>query len=153
MRILLTMLISTLLASCGSAMLKDDDSHLAINDKVSLVQPLQIAKLDSHVIFQDGVLVKQAELEPYQTSCIYEVNQLGPTDYPPENFIVTRINRHEEMYSDTGAVVRYYTEFHLMPDDGGEPVKLVCQVLDDTMRYHSFSVPEIQQAVGNYFRF
>ena len=151
-RVLLAVTSSLIITSCSDSVLKDDTKYLAAGDSVSIVRSFSIAELQSHAIFQSGAVINKAELQPYLTNCILEVNDLGPTEYKPEQFTVTTINYHEEMYSDTGAVVRYFTEFRLVPAGDGKPALLRCQVLDDTMQYHGFSLPEIRQALGPYFK-
>jgi hypothetical protein len=149
----LTFVASILLSSCSGEFLKDDERHLSVGDSVNIVRTFTIDKLQSHIIFQDGIITKQNELKPYRTSCIFEANDLGPTEYQPEEFTVKGIAYHEEMYSDTGAVVRYYIELQLMSAQQHKPRILTCQILGDTMQYHSFALPEIQQAAGSYFSF
>jgi hypothetical protein len=56
------------------------------------------------------------------------------------------------MYSDAAAIIRYFTEFHLSSDeDRQQDLIITCQILDDTMRHHSFPFDEVALATGAYF--
>lgn len=149
------LLCTCLISACSGELYKDDATHLTAGDDVMLVKTFNVEALYSHVLFQDGYIVKENELKPYQTSCIFDVNDLGPNDYKAEAFTVTTVNYKEEMYSDAGAVVRYFTEFYLESNSNTQAKQkiLTCQVLDDTMQYRPFSASEIKQATGDYFKF
>lgn len=142
-----------LVTSCSNNPSKYDEQYLSAGDSIKLIRPITVRDLRSHVIFQDGEIINEDDLAPYRTSCIFEAHKLGSKTYQSEILTLNKIDYYEEMYSDGGAVVRYFTEFYLASNDHKDGFILTCQVLDDTMQYHSFPSDEIKQATGNYFNF
>lgn len=163
-------LVALFNSSCSSELYKDNATHLSAGNKITLTKPFEIKKLFSHVIFQDGEIINETELTPYRVSCIFDAYNLGPKSVQPSQFNITKVTYNDEMYSDSGAVVRYFTEFYLEStkietgqietgqienDKEKQSNKniLTCQILDDTLQYHPFSLTEIKQATGLYFDF
>lgn len=144
---------SSLVAACSTRPDTEDNIHLASGDTVKLNKAFTIPDLFAHVVFQDGEIIDKRLIQWYQTSCMLDTNSLGPKTIAQNTFQVSQVTYNEDMYSDAGAIIRYYTEFHL---DAADPKKnsiLTCQVLDDTMQHHDFPLSEIRQATGEYFTF
>jgi hypothetical protein len=130
-----------------------NSTYLTTGDEIALTRAFDVAALRSHIILQDGKIIEDGDLSPYRISCIFDVYDLGPATYQPQIFNVTDVTYNEEMYSDLGAVVRYFTEFYLSSNHSQKKKTLTCQVLDDTTQYHPFAISEIKQATGDYFIF
>ena len=94
------------------------------------------------------------DLMAYQTSCVVDNNDLGPKEIQPQHYKVHKVTYNEEMYFDAAAIIRYFTEFHLSSDEGPQQHLIItCQILDDTMRHHSFPVDEVALTTGAYLSF
>lgn len=143
-----------LITACNNTILTDDASYLTAGKSVKLMKPIEIRPGYSHVLFQDGkIITLETDLNTYRTSCFIDVFDLGPARYEADTFTVDRVTYKEEMYSDTGAVVRYYVEYVLDSEtrQSTKPVVLTCQILDDIAGYNPFPISELRQAVGSYF--
>jgi hypothetical protein len=151
--LLYLLICSYLAASCSTSPETVDENHLKKGDSVRLEQSFAIPDLYTHVIFQDGEIIKEGSIHPYKTSCIADTNSLGPKTIEQNDFKVSKISYFEDIYSDLGATIRYYTEIHLDAADSKKNITLTCQVLDGTMQHHSFPLSEIKQATGQYFTF
>lgn len=150
----LTLTILTCVASaCSSNFNAVKENHLTKGDSVSLSKPFTVPDLRSHIILQDGKVVDDRALKLYISSCIIDVDRLGPETYQPAGFEVSKVSYNEEWYSDTAGTIRYYMEIHLKPEKQGDNMILTCQVIDGTMQHHNFPLNEIKQAVGDYFTF
>jgi len=147
------LICSYLVTSCSTSPDTANEIHLTKGDIVKLVQSFTIPDLYSHVIFQDGEIIKEGSLQWYKTSCIADTKSLGPKTVEQNDFNISKVSYYEEMYSYEGATIRYYTEFHLDAADPNENIILTCQVLDGTMRHHNFPLNEVKQATGQYFTF
>ncbi len=141
---------SFLLLSCQTT---PDERHFASGDAVSLNRSLNVPALFSHVILQYGEVIDEVDLYAYDTSCIVDSKNLGPGNIQPQSYEVSKVTYNEEMFSDGGAIIRYFTEIYLDSDEPDKNLILTCQKLDDTMMHHSFPVDEIKQASGRYFSF
>lgn len=144
------LICSLILLSCQTS---PESRHIARGDTVSLDRSITIPELRSHVIFQFAEVIDEIDLKPYETSCIVEHKDLGPMQIQPQQYTVTRVTYNEEMYSDPGAVVRYFNEIYLNSSEQQENLIIICQALGSTMENHSFPVDEIKQATGDYFSF
>ena len=153
LRLPLLLLCLHLLTSCSGSLNKPDEQYLSPGNIIKLERSFTVPALYSHVIFQDGKIINENNLAPYRTSCILDLHDLGPTTYQAEAFTIDKVEYNEEMYSDAGAVVRYFTEFYLTSDTHKKRNILTCQILGDTMQYQSFPLTEIEQATGQYFRY
>ena len=144
------LLYSFLLLSCQTA---TDTRYIARGDEITLNKTISIPPLQSHVIIQFGEIIMDNDLKPYATSCIVDNKDLGPVSFRPQRYKVSRIIYNQEMYSDAGATIRYFTEIILTADEPQQNIKLSCQVLGDTMQYQSFPTDVIQQVTGDFFVF
>lgn len=152
-RLLALFALSVFTTACSNMASTVNEIHLKKGDLVQLGKPFTVPDLYAHIILQGGNVVNQRSLQVYSTSCIIGVNRLGPETYPPAEFEVSEVSYNEEWYSNSAGTIRYYTEIHLKPRKQGDGILLTCQLVDDTMRHHSFPLSEIQQAVGDYFIF
>lgn len=141
------------LSACSSNPDHSVALELSEGSTIILEKPFDIPPLYSHVLFQHGAIIKPGDLQPYDISCILDNRDLGPKVIQVTRFIVTDIQLYEEMYSDAGAVIRYYTEFYLRSNSQQADFILTCQTLDDTTQYYSFPTNVIRQATGNYLSF
>lgn len=152
-KILLLTICTSIAISCSSNPASEKKIHLVKGDTVKLNRSFSVAKLSSHVIFQDGEIIKQRDLQRYETSCIIDTKSLGPETIQPGDFEVKKVTYNDEWYSDAAAELRYYTEFYLNAVKQDKELILTCQTLDDTMRRHTFPADEIKQATGDYLIF
>jgi hypothetical protein len=147
------LICSYLLTSCSTSPDTSNEVHLTKGDNARLEKSFTIPVLFSHVIFQDGEIIREDDLQWYKTSCIADTNSLGPKTVEKDTFKVNKVSYFEDIYSDLGATIRYSAEFRLDAADPKKNIILTCQVLDGTMRHHNFPVSEIKQATGQYFTF
>jgi hypothetical protein len=152
---LISLLPCVLLLSCQQSPEQNtpESRHFLKGDAFSLNRSITIPHLFSHVIIQYGDVIKLADLYAYETSCIVDQIALGPGLIQPQNYIVEKVTYNEEMYSDAGAVIRYFIEIYLSADDPQKNLVLTCQTLGNTMQHHSFPVSEVKQTTGDYFTF
>ena len=151
MKSLILVISISLLLSCHSA---PGLRHLKQGDSVSLNKVIAFPELSSHIILQAGEVITGNDLMAYQTSCVVDNNDLGPKEIQPQHYQLRKVTYNEEMYSDAAAIIRYFTEFYLSSDEGHQwDLIITCQILDDTMRHHSFPVVEVIQATADYFSF
>lgn len=145
----IALLIAALVLAGIGLTYSDDTPHLEAGDRIELIRALDIPELESHVTIQQGQLIPKRDMRPYQSSCVIETRDLGPFTIEPQVFTIRSVEYLEEMESDTAAVVRYYNEIRL----SGTQLDLLmsCQILDDTMQYHSFSIDEIRRITAGYF--
>ena len=142
-----------LAASCSTLSDTDNKAYLNKGDTVKLSRPFPVPELYSHVNFQKGEIVSDSALQGYENSCVVDTYSLGPKTVPQNEYQVSEVSYYEDWYSRAGAVLRYYTEFHLTPTSTGENIILTCQVLDSPMQYHPFPLSVIRQVTGQYFTF
>jgi hypothetical protein len=142
-----------IVTSCVTSPDRSKEIHLSKGDIVRLERSFTIPDLYSHVIFQDGEIVKENSLQHYKTSCFVDTFSLGPKTIQQNNYRVSKVSYSEDWYSSTSATLRYYTEFHLDAADPDENIILTCQVLDGPMQHHGFPLSEIRKATGQYFTF
>ena len=152
-RLLPVLMLSFFAASCSHIASTFSEVNLRKGDSAQLNKAFTVPELYSHIILQDGNVVTQHSLQIYNISCIIDVSRLGPETYLPADFEVSKVSYNEEWYSSTAGTIRYYTEIHLKPEKQGDSMTLTCQLVDDTMKHHSFPLSEIRQAVGDYFIF
>jgi len=151
---LLCLFICCYLASaCSTLPDTTKQTYLEKNDTVKLSKPISIPELYSHVILQDGEIIRESSLQRYKTSCIVTTYGLGPKTVQQNDYKVSKVSYYEDWYSSAAAVLRYYTEFHLKADSPERNIVLTCQVLDGPMQHHVFPLSEIRQATGEYFTF
>jgi len=147
------LICSFLVASCSTSPESVDEEHLMKGDGVRLEQSFTIPDLFSHVIFQDGEIIRENSLQRYRTNCIADTHSLGPRTIEKNAFEVSKASYFQDFYSDPSATIQYAVAFHLQAADSHDNIILTCRVLDAIGRYHVFPLSEIKQATGRYFTF
>jgi len=142
-----------LASSCSTLPGTAKQTYLEKNDTVRLNKPISIPDLYSHVVLQDGEIIRESSLQRYKTSCIVTTYSLGPKTVEQNDYKVSKVSYYDDWYSSAAADLRYYIEFHLKADAPESNIVLTCQVLDGPMQHHDFPLSEIRQATGEYFTF
>ena len=150
---IMPLLFSFILLSCQTDSHTPETRDLSSGDGISLHRTITFPELQSHILIQYGGVIAESELNPYITSCIVDNRDLGPKTIQAQNYTVRKVTYNEEMFSDGGAVIRYFIEIYLNANDPQQNLILICQTLDDTMQHHIFPVSEIKQTTGDYFAF
>lgn len=149
----IALLFSFILLSCQTDPGSAETRNLSSGDNVSLRRTIIFPDLQSHIIIQNGKIIADSDLYAYKTSCLVDNRDLGPKTIQPQSYTVRKVTYNEEMFSDGGAIIRYFIEIYLTANDQQHNLILTCQTLDDTMQYHIFPVTEIEQTTGDYFSF
>ncbi|RDH82946.1 MAG: hypothetical protein DIZ80_11820 [endosymbiont of Galathealinum brachiosum] len=153
MKAFLLTITSIALTSCIS-MHSNDPASLLFNipdgSSLTLNKDLPIAKDNTHVVIQHGKIVAEKNKNQYDISCSFEMKAFGPRTVTPDTFIIRRTEDGEERV--TMGTVRYNTEVYLHSDHNSDIIKLDCSVWGNRAD-GSFSVSEMQAALGDYFSF
>jgi hypothetical protein len=152
-RLLSLFICCNLSASCSTTTDVTKETYLKIGDTANLNKSFSIPDLYSHANFQNGEIVDDGSIQNYKTSCIVATGSLGPKTVQQNDYSVSKVSYYEDWYSSAGAVLRYYTEFHLKAASPDNSIVLTCQILDGPMQRHGFPLSEIRQATGQYFTF
>jgi len=145
-----------MLTACSLTEERKSEDNLKSGDTVILKKDLTTPRGEYHIRFQLGE-IKQ-KIKSYSNNCIIETRYKGPVTYTAGPYTVTQVQYGEEFFSDASATVEYSTTFDLeaqnvTDNETNRRFKLRCQVLDGTMAYHNFPVPDIKQVMGDFMDF
>ena len=153
MKIMFSLVFVTALAGCRSPATYDVNSFAFIiprGSKLVLKQPLTIPTGSAHIKFQGGKPV--GGVDEYSVNCQFRVRNLGPQDIQPDTFLITNAGDGEEWVS-APSIRRFYKNLFLKSDEQEEVMTMICQVWSLPPRGRSISVPQMREAVGDYFSF
>jgi len=141
------------LAGCRTPATYDVNSFAFIipkGSKLALKQELTIPTGSAHINFQQG---RQAGgVDEYTVNCQFRVRNLGPQDIQPDTFLITNAGDGEEWVSAPG-IKRFYKNLFLKSDKQAEVLTMICQVWATPPWGRSISVPQMREALGDYFSF
>jgi hypothetical protein len=147
------LVLLTLVAGCRSPATYDVNSFAFIiprGSKLILKQELNIPSGSAHIKFQQGRQV--GGVDEYTVNCQFRVKNLGPQDIRPDTFLITNASDGEEWIS-APHTRRFYKDMWLRSEDQPEVRTLMCQVWAAPLWGRSVSVPQMRQALGDYFSF
>jgi len=140
--------------SCQS-LHSNDPASLAFDipdgSRLSLNKNLPVDKGNTHAIIQAGKLTTEKTKDLYNISCRLEMKAFGPRTVYPDTFEISRTEDGQEKASGP-YIINYFTEVYLHSDHNSDIIKLVCSVWADRLD-GSFTVLEMQKALGDYFSF
>ena len=145
------------LTACNLTTERISENNLKSGDTVIINKDLTTPRGKYHIKFQHGE-IKQ-KIKEYNNNCIIETRYIGPVTYTAGPYMVTRVEYREEFYSDSSATIEYSTTFYLEAQNVADEeatnkrLTLRCKVLDGTMAYHGFPVPDIKQVMGDLMDF
>ena len=151
------LLCMSVLNACNLTAERKSENNLKSGDTVIINKDLTTPRGEYHIKFQHGE-VKQ-KIKEYSNNCIIESRYKGPVTYTAGPYTVTRVEYGEAFYSDSSATIEYSTSFHLEAQNAADEeatnkrFTLRCKVLDGTMAYHDFPVPDIKQVMGDFMDF
>jgi hypothetical protein len=151
-RYLIFFMISVFLTSCASTA-KDDDGRAYIykipaGSKFVLKKELSIPARSASVLLQEGKIAKSTQIDQYAPTCRFEVNKRGEQTIKPGTFTVTKV-KQDAVYVTRG-VLNYIVRFELQASDPNIR-NLTCGAWGDTTSNNYITVPQMQQALGDYF--
>jgi hypothetical protein len=141
------------LAGCRTPATYDVNSFAFImprGSKLVLKQQLAIPTGSAHIKFQQGKQL--GSVDEYTVNCQFRVKNLGPQDIQPDTFLITNAGDGEEWVSAPG-IRRYYKNLFLKSDEQAEVMTMICQVWASPPMGRSISVPQMREALGDYFSF
>ena len=141
------------LAGCRTPATYDVNSFAFIipkGSKLVLKQKLTIPTGSAHIKFQQGKQV--GGVDEYTVNCQFRVKNLGPQDIQPDTFLITNAGDGEEWVS-APSIRRFYKNLFLKSDEQEEVMTMICQVWSTPPRGRSISVPQMREALGDYFSF
>lgn len=141
-------------ASCASMYSSDPNSlffSVPEGSTLSLNKKLTISHLDTHAVIQRGKETTDKDKNDYEINCRLDLKEFGPRTIEPEVFKVKRTEDGQNWISQP-SILRFYTEIYLSSDKGTDVIKMVCQEYGDQTD-RSFTVEEIETALGDYFTF
>jgi hypothetical protein len=141
------------LAACQTGAVNDINSpyyRIRSDSRLVLKQELNIPSGRAHVKFQHGTVV--GGVDEYTINCEFRVRNLGPSVIQPESFLVTRGERPQEWVSQP-IILRLYRVLYLKSDKQPDVLQLVCQKWVDPYIGRDVTVPEMREALGEYFVF
>jgi hypothetical protein len=141
------------LAGCRTPATYDVNSFAFIiprDSKLTLKQPLSIPTGSAHIKFQQGKQV--GGVDEYTVNCQFRVKNLGPQDIQPDTFLITNAGDGEEWVS-APSTRRFFKNLFLKSDKQPEVMTMICQVWAAPPMGRSISVPQMREALGDYFSF
>lgn len=151
---LVALLTAALFASgCQLAQTRDPNSpyyNIPRGSALVLLKPVTIASGQAHVKFQAG-RVGGGGL--YDVSCSLESHDLAkePTKIQPDSFVIQRVANQQE-YATAPKVYRFYKTFYLQSEKQPQITHLVCEIWEDLLWGRDISLPQVREALGDYFR-
>ncbi|HFD79666.1 MAG TPA: hypothetical protein ENK05_04635 [Gammaproteobacteria bacterium] len=145
--------LAVLLAGCQTAATRNPDSPFYMipsGSKLVLNREIRIPEKQAHVKLQHGRIV--GGVDEYTVNCRFTVKDLGPSTVKPDTFNITRAEAQLEweMYP---SIMRYYRKIYLRSDKQPDVLNLMCQRWDLPYGAVNVSVPDMREAVGEYFTF
>lgn len=151
--ILLLIPMLVVLSACNTAATRDVNSPYFIipsGSKLIQKEAIRIPEKRAHVKFQHGRIV--GGVDQYTPNCRFNVNDLGPSVVEPDTFVVSRAEVSQEWVTRP-AIMRYYRIIYLQSDKQPDVLNMTCNIWSDPLGALDLSVPQIREALGNYFDF
>ena len=153
MKALFLLVFVIALAGCRSPATYDVNSFAFMiprGSTLTLKQPLSIPTGSAHIKFQQGKPV--GGVDEYSVNCQFRVKNLGPQDIQPDTFLITNAGDGEEWVS-APSTRRFFKNLFLKSDRQAEVMTMICQVWAPPRWGRSISVPQMREALGDYFSF
>jgi hypothetical protein len=151
----LLLLAIFLLSSCQTTQSTDPSSlsfKIPKGSTLTLNENLDIPDNKTHAVLQYGKITTDRKKDDYKLNCRFDVKEFGPHTIKPEVFRIRRDESGQEWISQAAGLVRYYTDVFLDSSKGTDVIKLTCQEQGYGMD-RTFSVSEMETALGDYFTF
>jgi len=145
--------ITLFLAGCQTAAMKDVESfayRIPSGSRLLLKQDLNIPAGNAHVKFQRGKPV--GGVDEYTVNCEFRVRNLGPQSVHPDTFVITDASDGRELISRP-YIVRFYKVLRLKSEQQPDVARLTCQQWNEPLMGRNISVPQMREALGEYFVF
>jgi hypothetical protein len=139
MRTLLLLLFAMTLPGCRTPATYDVNSF-------AFVIPTDSA----HIKFQQGRV--SGGVDEYTVNCQFRVKNLGPQEIQADTFLITNAGDGEEWVS-APHTQRFFKNLFLKSDKQPEVMTMICQVWASPRWGRSISVPQMREALGDYFSF
>lgn len=153
MKTALASLFAALLAGCHTAASYDIDSsgyRVPPGSSLTVNKELPIPSGQRHVKLQHGQPV--AGVDEFKINCQLWVYDLGVESIRPGSFRITRAGEGRE-WELQPTVLRFFRVLHLRSEAQPEVLKLVCQKSDAPLAGRNPTVPQMQEALGEYVTF
>lgn len=141
------------LAGCQTTAMHDVYSpgySIPPDSQLILKREIAIPAGQRHVKLQHGRVVPG--VDEYKVNCELRVYHLGADPIRPDRFSITRSGTGREWHSQP-YVMRFYRVLSLRSEAQPDVLKLICQRWDDPLAGRNVSIPEMQQALGDYVGF
>ena len=150
-RTLLLTVCALALSGCQSGARNDVNSpyyRIPSGSKLILNQELNIPEGQAHIRFSQGRPV--GGNSGYTVSCRFDVRNLGPRVVHPDSFLITRVENPQEWISQPTTML-FSKIFYLQSASQPDVLDLNCQEWNDPLMGRDISVPEVREALGDYF--
>jgi hypothetical protein len=146
-------LFAAVLAGCHTAASYDISSsgyRIPPGSSLTVNKELRIPSGQRHVKLQHGQPV--AGVDEFKINCEIRVYDLGVESIRPDSFRITRTGEGRE-WELQPTVLRFFRVLHLRSEAQPEVLKLICQKSDDPLAGRNPTVPQMQEALGDYITF
>ena len=153
MRAFLAALFAGVLAGCQTSAMYDIKSpgyRIPPGSSLVLNKELTIPSGQRHVKLQHGQPV--AGVDDFKVNCQVRVYDLGLEAIRPDTFRITRVDEGRE-WESIPYRLRFFRTLNIRSDAQPEVLKLICQKIDDRFAGRNISVPQMQEALGDYVTF
>lgn len=151
-RYLIFFMIIVFLTSCASTAKEDDGRDyiykISAGSKFVLKKDINIPARSASVNLQDGKTINYSDMDKYAPNCRFEVNKRGEQTIKPGTFTVTKV-KQDNVYVMRG-VHNFVVKFELKSSDPNIR-SLLCGAWGDITSNNYITVPQMQQALGDYF--
>ncbi len=147
------LILAVLGAGCRTPATYDENSFAFViprGSKLVLSRPVNIPEANAHIKFQHGRPV--GGVDEYTVNCQFRTKNLGPQDIQPDSFLITNAGDGEEWVS-APHTRRFFKNLFLHSDKQPEVRTMICQIWAPPLWGRSISVPQMREALGDYFSF
>jgi hypothetical protein len=153
MKTALASLFAAVLAGCHTTASYDIDSsgyRIPPGSSLTVNKELPIPSGQRHVKLQHGQPV--SGVDEFKINCEIRVYDLGVASIRPDSFRITSAGEGRE-WELRPTVLRFYRVLNIRSEAQPEVLKLICQKSDDPLAGRNPTVPQMQEALGEYITF
>ena len=153
MKTALASLFAAVLAGCHTAASYDIHSsgyRIPPGSSLTVNKELPIQSGQRHVKLQHGQPV--AGVDEFKINCEIRVYDLGVESIRPGSFRITSAGEGRE-WELRPTVLRFFRVLNIKSEAQPEVLKLICQKSDDPLAGRNPTVPQMQEALGEYITF
>lgn len=153
MKIVFTTLLAAALTGCQTSAMHDVNSpayRIPPGSSLVLNRELSIPAGQRHVKLQHGQPV--GGVDDFKVNCQIRVYDLGLEAVRPDTFRITRVDEGRE-WESLPYRLRFFRVLNIRSEAQPYVLKIICQKIDDRFAGRNISVPQMQEALGDYVTF